>query len=236
MRSLVAARTAVLAAVAAIDAETRDTGLGGLPPADDDPRRRPADRAPFVAAIDDPSRIRRSRDIGAHLGLVPRRYQSGELDYVGGISKKCGDRRVRTLLYEATNVMLTRYKGQLKLNWAFAIARRSAMRKARVALARRLAIILHAMLRDRTEFASAWRRQNPRTGGRIELPQGATSREGADDGADCVACGHQRPTAISTKPPCTQLTPSSAGERAENTGIARRRHQEEPPRSGLRCA
>jgi transposase len=74
----------------------------------------------FVAAIDDPSPIRRSRDIGAYLGLVPRRYQSGEVDYVGGISK-CGDRRVRTLLYEAANVMLTRYKGQLKLkDWAFA--------------------------------------------------------------------------------------------------------------------
>ena len=87
-----------------------------------------------------------------YLGLVPRRYQSGELDYVGGISK-CGDRRVRTLLYEAANVMLTRYKGQLKLkDWAFGIAKRSTMRKARVALARRLAIIMHAMLRDGTEF------------------------------------------------------------------------------------
>jgi transposase len=106
-------------------------------------------------AIDDPSRIRRSRDIGAYLGLVPRRYQSGEVDYTGGISK-CGDRRVRTPLYEAANVMLTRYKGQLKLkDWAFAIAKRSTMRKARVALARRLTIIMHAMLRDGTEFASA---------------------------------------------------------------------------------
>jgi transposase len=68
----------------------------------------------FDAAIDDPSRIRRSRDIGAYFGLVPRRYQSGEVDYTGGISK-CGDRRVRTLLYETAYVMLTRYKGQLKL-------------------------------------------------------------------------------------------------------------------------
>jgi transposase len=84
-----------------------------------------------------------------------KRFQSGEVDYVGGISK-CGDRRVRTLLYEAANVMLTRYKGQLKLkDWAFAIARRSTMRKARVALARRLAIIMHAMLRDGTAFISA---------------------------------------------------------------------------------
>ena len=75
---------------------------------------------------------------------LTKRYQSGEVDYIGGISK-CGDRRVRTLLYEAANVMLTRYKGQL-------IAKRSMMRKARIALARRLAIIMHAMLRDGTEF------------------------------------------------------------------------------------
>jgi transposase len=126
-----------------------------LPPADDHSRRGTVDRSRFVAAIDEPSLIRRSRDIGAYLGLVPRRYQSGEVDYIGSISK-CGERRVRTLLYEAANVMLTRYKGQLKLkDWAFAIAKRSTMRKARVALARRLAIIMHAMLRDGTEFASA---------------------------------------------------------------------------------
>src|SRR6202140_4335517 len=154
MRGLIAARTAVMTAVAAIDTDMRRMarasaacsrlmtipGVGQLT------------ALAFVAAIDDPSRIRRSRDIGAYLGLVPRRYQSGEVDYVGSISK-CGDRRVRTLLYEAANVMLTRYKGQLKLkDWAFAIARRSTMRKARVALARRLAIIMHAMLRDGTEF------------------------------------------------------------------------------------
>ena len=154
MRGLIAARTAVMTAVAAIEADIRRMtrasaacrrlmtipGVGQLT------------ALAFVAAIDDPSRIRRSRDIGAYLGLVPRRYQSGEVDYVGGISK-CGDRRVRTLLYEAANVMLTRYKGQLKLkDWAFAIAKRSTMRKARVALARRLAIIMHAMLRNGTEF------------------------------------------------------------------------------------
>jgi transposase len=66
------------------------------------------------------------------------------------------DRRARTLLYEAANVMLTRYTGQLKLeDWAFAIASRSTMRKAWIAVARRLAIIMHAMLRDGTEFAPA---------------------------------------------------------------------------------
>jgi len=157
MRGLVTARAAVLAAVSAIDADIRQLvrasatcrrlmtipGVGQLT------------ALAFTAAIDDPSRFRRSRDIGAYLGLVPRRYQSGEVDYTGSISK-CGDRRVRTLLYEAANVMLTRYKSALKLkDWALAIAKRSTMRKARIALARRLAIIMHAMLRDGTEFNPA---------------------------------------------------------------------------------
>src|SRR5437764_11069959 len=73
----------------------------------------------------------------------PHATESAPSDYSGGISK-CGDRRLRTLLYEAANVMLTRYKGPLKLkDWAFAIAKRSTMRKARIALPRRLAIIKH---------------------------------------------------------------------------------------------
>ena len=157
MRGLIGARTAVLSAVAAIDADikrmvrTSDAcrrlmtipGVGQLT------------ALAFTAAVDDPERFKRSRDIGAYLGLVPRRYQSGEVDYTGGISK-CGDRRVRTLLYEAANVMLTRCKRPLKLkDWAFAIAKRSTMRKARIALARRLAIIMHAMLRHGTEFKPA---------------------------------------------------------------------------------
>jgi transposase len=157
MRGLAAARAAVLAAVVAIDKDIKRMvrasevcrrlmtipGVGQLT------------ALAFTAAIDDPERFRRSRDVGAYLGLVPRRYQSGEVDYTGSISK-CGDRRMRTLLYEAANVMLTRYRGQLKLkDWAFAIAKRSTMRNARIALARRLAIIMHAMLRDGTEFKPA---------------------------------------------------------------------------------
>jgi hypothetical protein len=142
----------------------------------------------FVAAIDDPSRIHRSRDVGAYLGLVPRRYQSGEADYVGGNSK-CGDRRVRTLLYEAANVMLTRYKGQLKLkDWAFAIAGRSTIRKAQSL--RRAASPSSCTQCCGTKPSS--RRLRPsihQTGDRVELLQGATFWEGADDGADCVACG-----------------------------------------------
>ena len=157
MRGLIAARTAVMTAVASIDADMRrmTRASGACRRLMTIPGVGQLTALAFVAAIDDPSPIHRSRDVGAYLGLVPKRYQSGEVDYVGGISK-CGDRRVRTLLYEAANVMLTRYKGQLKLkDWAFAIARRSTMRKARIALARRLAIIMHAMLRDGTEFAPA---------------------------------------------------------------------------------
>jgi len=157
MRGLATARVAVLSAVASIDADIKKLarasnacrrlmtipGVGHLT------------ALAFTAAVDDPERFRRSRDLGAYLGLVPRRYQSGEVDYTGGISK-CGDRRMRTLLYEAANVMLTRYKGPLKLkDWALAIARRSTLRKARIALARRLAIIMHAMLRHGTEFKPA---------------------------------------------------------------------------------
>lgn len=157
MRGLIAARAAVLSAVEAIDADMKKMakasgvcrrlmtipGVGKLT------------ALAFAAAVDDPERFRRSRDIGAYLGLVPRRYQSGEVDYTGSISK-CGDRRTRSLLYEAANVMLTRSKGPLKLkDWALAIAARSTMRKARIALARRLAIIMHAMLRHGTEFKPA---------------------------------------------------------------------------------
>ena len=157
MRGLIGARAAVLAAIVAIDADIRR-----MVRASDACRRLMSipgvgqlTALAFTAAVDDPRRFRRSRDIGAYLGLVPRRYQSGEIDYTGGISK-CGDRRIRTLLYEAANVMLTRYKGPLKLkDWAFAIAKRSTMRKARIALARRLAIIMHAMLRHGTEFEPA---------------------------------------------------------------------------------
>jgi transposase len=157
MQGLVAARHAVLAAIVAIDADIKRLVLasGACRRLMTIPGVGPLTALAFTAAIDDPTRFRRSRDIGAYLGLVPRRYQSGEVDYTGSISK-VGDQRVRTLLYEAANVMLTRFKGALKLkDWALAIARRSNMRKARIALARRLAIIMHAMLRHGTEFKPA---------------------------------------------------------------------------------
>jgi transposase len=108
----------------------------------------------FVAAIDDPGRFRSSKQVGAHFGLTPRKYQSGETDVTGRISK-IGDASVRTALYEAANIILTRpVKGSALKRWALAVARRAGPRKAKVALARKLAVVLHRMLADGTPFAA----------------------------------------------------------------------------------
>lgn len=106
----------------------------------------------FMTAIDDPARFARSRNVGAYLGLTPRRYASGEVDWNGRISK-CGDALVRTYLFEAAGVLLTRVrKGCALKAWGLRIAKRSGMKKARTAVARKLAVILHTMWRDGTEF------------------------------------------------------------------------------------
>jgi transposase len=106
----------------------------------------------FRSGVDDPTRFKHSRDIGPHFGLTPKKYQSGELDVTGSISKR-GDRMVRTALYEAASVMLTRTVRFSSLKaWAMAVARRRGTRKARVALARKLGVILHRMWIDGTDF------------------------------------------------------------------------------------
>ena len=113
----------------------------------------------YASAIDDPARFRSSKQVGAHFGLTPKRYQSGQTDYTGRISK-IGDAAVRTALYEAAHVMLTKpLKGCTELkSWAMRIAKRAGMSKAKVALARRLGVIMHRMLVDRTSFNSGARR------------------------------------------------------------------------------
>ncbi len=100
----------------------------------------------YAATIDDPRRFAKSRDVGAYLGLTSRRYQSGEMDYSGRISKH-GDSLLRSLLYEAANSLLTvvRRAHPLK-DWARRIRKRSSHKKACVALARKLAVIMHRML------------------------------------------------------------------------------------------
>jgi transposase len=110
----------------------------------------------YAAAIDDPARFTSSKMVGAHFGLTPKRYQSGETDYTGRISK-LGDASVRAALYEAAHVILTKpLKGCTALkSWAMRIARRAGMSKAKVALARKLAVIMHRMLANGTTFQSA---------------------------------------------------------------------------------
>ena len=94
----------------------------------------------FASAIDDPGRFRSSKTVGALFGLTPRKYQSGETDVTGSISK-IGDGGVRTALYEAANVILTRpVKGSTLKRWGMRLAARAGMRKAKVALARKLAV------------------------------------------------------------------------------------------------
>ncbi len=106
----------------------------------------------FKTAIDDPARFRSSKAVGAHFGLTPKKYQSGETDVTGAISK-VGDAMVRTALYEAANVLLSRTTRFCTLKrWALEIAQRRGVKRAKVALARKLASVLHRMWLDGTEF------------------------------------------------------------------------------------
>ena len=106
----------------------------------------------YVSTIEDPARFSRSRAVGAHLGLTPRRYQSGEIDRSGRITR-CGDGLARTLMYEAAIVILCRVKRSSHLkDWAAAIAQRAGPAKARIALARKLAVILHSVWRSGEPF------------------------------------------------------------------------------------
>jgi transposase len=107
----------------------------------------------YVSAVDDPRRFKSSKGVGAHYGLTPKKHQSGVKDVTGRISK-LGDAGVRAALYEAAHVILTRpTKGGSLKSWAAKLARRAGMQKAKVALARKLAVILHRMWIDGTPFA-----------------------------------------------------------------------------------
>jgi len=111
----------------------------------------------YRATVDVPVRFRHSKAVGAVFGLTPSKYQSGEVNRTGAISK-CGDEMMRVMLYEAAQVMLTRTNKWSWLKaWAMKIARHRGMKKAIVALARRLAVIMHRIWIDGTEFR--WTRE-----------------------------------------------------------------------------
>lgn len=106
----------------------------------------------FTAAIEDPHRFARSEDVGAYAGLVPRRSQSGERDVRGNISK-AGDPMLRRSLYEAANIMLCRVQRPFALQqWGQRIAESKGNKRARIAVARKLAVLLHSLWLNETEF------------------------------------------------------------------------------------
>ena len=118
----------------------------------------------FCATVDDPARFQVSKLVGAHFGLTPKVYQSGETDRSGSISK-AGDHLVRHLLYEAASSLMTRCRKHSRLRaWGVAIARRRGAKKARVAVARKLAVIMHRMWVSGTAFVF---------GGEAEVPVAA---------------------------------------------------------------
>ena len=106
----------------------------------------------YRTAVDDPGRFAKSRTVGAYFGLTPKKYQSGETDIDGGISR-VGDAMVRTALYEAAHIILTRAtRFSAMKRWAMDVAKRRGMKRAKVALARKLATVLHRMWVDASEF------------------------------------------------------------------------------------
>jgi transposase len=106
----------------------------------------------YKTAVDDPKRFRKSRDVGSYFGLTPSKYQSGEVDWTGQITK-VGDAMTRTALFEAANTMLSRVTRFSALKaWALRIAKLRGLKRAKVALARKLAVVLHRMWVDGTDF------------------------------------------------------------------------------------
>jgi transposase len=106
----------------------------------------------YVSTVEDPERFGSSHAVGAHFGLTPRQYRSGEIDRRGRISR-CGDGLARTLMFEAAVVVLPRVRRACGLkDWALAIAVRSGAGKARVAFARKLTVILHSIWRSGEPF------------------------------------------------------------------------------------
>ncbi len=154
---LLVVHATVLAELAELEAVVRDMARG------DETCRRlmtvpgvgPITALTFMVTIDDAARFASSADVGAYLGLTPRRHQSGEVDRGGRISK-CGDATLRALLYDAAHVLLSRVKRDSDLrSWGLALARRIGAKKAKVAVARKLAVLLHAIWTDGTVFEAA---------------------------------------------------------------------------------
>ena len=154
VNALLEALAAIDAQIAALDKRARARGQTSKPcwHLMSVPCIGPITALAFAAAIEDPSRFRHSRDVGAYLGLTPRHYQSGDRDIAGAISKQ-GDAMARHYLYEAANCLLTTWGGRSALkSWGLKLARRVGAKKARVAVARKLACLLLRLWKDETHY------------------------------------------------------------------------------------
>jgi transposase len=106
----------------------------------------------FIALVDDADRFRKVADVGAFLGLTPRRYQSGETDYSGRVSK-CGDAAMRSLLFEAASSLIRQVRRFSPLkSWAVRLAGRRGFKKAAVATARKIAVLMLTLWKNGSEF------------------------------------------------------------------------------------
>ena len=167
----------------------------------------------FKATIDDPTRFARSRSVGAYVGLTSRRHASGEVDWTGRISK-CGDAMLRSYLFEAAGVLLTRVPKWSAVKAEQRLAKRNGLRKAKVAVARKLAVILHRMWIDGTEFN--WSKKDCclarglpsscQTAGK-DVPAGTRAMVSSTD----FLRASERTTAIATLNRQRHLTPSCGG-------------------------
>ena len=112
----------------------------------------------YAATIDDPDRFRKSSSVGAYIGLTPKRHRTGELDYTGRISKR-GDKLLRSYLFEAAGVLLNRMHRPFWLkSWGQKLVKRLGFKKASVAVARKLAVIMHRIWMDGSSFV--WSRKD----------------------------------------------------------------------------
>jgi transposase len=154
---LLAAHASIAKQLKAVSASVLDTARR-----DGDVRRMmtvpgvgPMTALAFKAAIDDPQRFTSSTKVGPYLGLTPRQYQSGESEWIGGIGKS-NDPLLRSYLYEAAGVLMTRLRRSCPMReWALRLAKRIGWKRASIAVARKLAVILHAIWRSGTVFE--WR-------------------------------------------------------------------------------
>ena len=166
----------------------------------------------FLTTVDDPTRFKRSRSVGAYVGLTTRRYASGEIDWTGRISK-CGDAMLRSYLYEAANVLLTRVVKWSTLKASgVRLAKRSGLRKAKVAVARKLAVILHRMWIEGTEFK--WSSKEVANQPTKFPPTSGSERPCRDAGVGEIALGFamlERANALHTLIHQRHLTPSCGG-------------------------